>query len=169
VGQLEPTVPEAAMITTHDLLASHPFVQGMPVDTVNRLAAYAKRQTLPAGRVVFREGGRADRFWLIREGRVALDLHVAGRGDVVIDQLGPGSLLGWSWLFPPYTWQFSAVAAEQTLTLELDAAGVRRLCDEDPTFGYRLTRRVAEVLAGRLQATRMRVIELYGYPQAAVS
>lgn len=157
------------MITTLDLLSAHPFVAEIPPEMVTRLSAYARRQVIPAGRIIFREGARADRFWLIREGRVALDIHVQGRGDIVIEHLGPGSVLGWSWFFPPYRWQFGAVAAEQTLTIEIDAAGVRRLCDEDARFGYQLSRRLAEVLADRLQATRMRLLDLYGYQQSTTS
>jgi len=87
-----------------------------------------------------------------------------GRGDVVIEQLGPGTVLGWSWMLPPYRWHFTAIATEQVLAIELDGRGVRRLCDEDPALGYELTRRFAAVLLDRLQAARMRLVELYGYP-----
>jgi CRP/FNR family transcriptional regulator, cyclic AMP receptor protein len=115
-------------------------------------------------RRLFREGAAADRFWLIREGRVSLELATPGRGDVVIDELGPGAVLGWSWMFPGGRWQFTAVAAEQTLSIELDGPGVLRLCDSDPALGYELTRRFSGVLADRLRATRVRLAELYAYP-----
>ena len=152
------------MITTMDLLSTHPFLEGLPAPWLERLSYQAKRAVHHGGSRLFREGGRADRFWLIRDGRVALEFQVAGRGDIVIEQLGPGSVLGWSWLFPPYRWHFGAVAAEQTLAVELDGSGVRRLCDEDPALGYELTRRFAAVLVDRLQAARMRLVDLYGNP-----
>ena len=116
------------------------------------------------GARLFHEGYPAHRFWLIRQGRVALDFPVPGRGDVVIEHLGPGTVVGWSWLFPPYRWHFGAVAAEQTLAVELDGPGVRRLCDDDPVLGYDLTTRFAAVLVDRLQAARVRLLDLYGYP-----
>jgi CRP-like cAMP-binding protein len=150
------------IITTYDLLAEHPFLAGMPREHLERLAPWGHRSLFHAGTRVFSEGGRAERFWLIRDGRVALDTHVPGRGDVVVETLGPGAVLGWSWLFPPYRWHLGATAVVQTLTVELDADGVRRLCADDPAIGYDLHRRFIEVVVDRLQATRMRLLDLYG-------
>jgi CRP/FNR family transcriptional regulator, cyclic AMP receptor protein len=147
--------------TTSELMAAHPFLDGMTADQLDRLAPWAHRQVFRAGARVFSEGGKADRFWLIREGRVALDTQVPD-GEVVVDTLGPGSVLGWSWLFPPYRWHLGATALEQTLTIAFDAAGVRELCAEDPRIGHDLYRRFIEVVVNRLQATRGRLLELYG-------
>lgn len=80
-------------------------------------------------------------------GRVALDLHVPGRGDVAIEQLGAGTVLGWSWLFPPYRWAFGAIAVEQTHATEFSARGVRRLVADDAEFGRQLTTRFMGVVA----------------------
>jgi CRP-like cAMP-binding protein len=157
------------MMTTLDLLATHPFFEGVPGPWLERLSYQGRRAVHHTGHRFFHEGRRADRFWLVRDGRVALEYNVPGRGDIVIEHLGPGSVLGWSWMFPPYRWHFGAVAAEQTLSIELDGAGVRRLCDEDPALGYELTRRFSAVLIDRLQAARMRLIDLYGYPEPQVS
>jgi CRP/FNR family cyclic AMP-dependent transcriptional regulator len=152
------------MITAQDLLAAHPFLDGLTPDQLERLASFAHRSQFHPGVRVFSEGGRADRFWLIRDGHVTLDAHVPGRGEVVIETLGPGTVLGWSSLFPPYRWHFGATAIEPTLTVELDGAGMRRMCDMDPVLGYELTRRFIEVVVERLQATRVRLLDLYGSP-----
>jgi len=152
------------MMSTLDLLTTHPFLEGLPALWLERLSYEAKRNVHHGGSRLFREGGPADRFWLIRDGRVALEFNVPGRGEIVIEELGPGSVLGWSWMFPPYRWHFSAVAVEQILAIELNGAGVRRLCDNDPALGYELTRRFAGVLIDRLQAARLRLVDLYGYP-----
>lgn len=157
------------MITALDLLATHPFLEGLSQLWLERLSYQSKRAVHHPGTRLFREGNRADRFWLIRDGRVALEFNVPGRGDIVIEHLGPGSVLGWSWMFPPYRWHFGAVAAEQTLSIELDGAGVQRLCGDDPALGYELTRRFSAVLIDRLQAARMRLVDLYGYPAQQVS
>jgi CRP/FNR family transcriptional regulator, cyclic AMP receptor protein len=154
------------METTLDLLAAHPFLTGMSPIWLERLSSHARREVRHGGTRMFHEGYPADRFWLIRDGRVSLDFPVPGRGDVVIEQLGPGTVLGWSWLFPPYRWHFGAVAAEQVLAIELDGAGVRRLCEQDAELGYELTLRFANVLVDRLQAARVRLMDLYGYPAA---
>jgi CRP/FNR family cyclic AMP-dependent transcriptional regulator len=148
--------------TTYDLLAGHPFLAGMDADQLTRLAVWGHRSVFHAGARVFDEGGHADRFWLIRDGHVSLDTHLPGHGDVVVDTLGPGTVLGWSWLFPPYRWHYGATAIEPTLTVVLDGHGVRRLCEEDPAIGYELHRRFMTVVVNRLQATRVRLLDLYG-------
>lgn len=149
-------------IPTYELVAAHPFLAGMDRAQLDQLAAWGTRSLLHAGARVFSEGGRAERFWLIREGQVALDVHVPGRGDMLVETLGPGAVLGWSWLFPPYEWRFGATAVTQTLTVAFDAAAVRRACADDPKLASELYRRFIEVVTDRLQATRLRLIDLYG-------
>jgi CRP/FNR family transcriptional regulator, cyclic AMP receptor protein len=152
------------MITVMDLLSAHPFLDGCTADQLTRLSSWAHRSQFHAGARIFSEGGRAEKFWLIREGHVTLDAHLPERGEVVIETLGPGSVLGWSWLFAPYRWHFGATAVEPTLTVELEAAGVRQLCDNDPVLGFDLMQRFMRVLVDRLQATRVRLLDLYAAP-----
>lgn len=154
------TVTERA--TTYELLASHPFLAGMEEELLRRLVPWASPSMFFAGARIFSEGGKATRFWLIREGRVALDTYVPGRGEVVVETIGHGSVLGWSWLFPPYRWHLGATAVVPTVTLELDAAGVAGLCADDPLLGNELYRRFMAVVIDRLQATRLRLLDLYG-------
>jgi CRP-like cAMP-binding protein len=80
-----------------------------------------------AGNRVFREGDPADRMWLIVTGRVAIDTNLADLGEVVVDTLGPGAALGWSWLVPPYRWRFGAVAIETTHHRDRWSRGARAL------------------------------------------
>lgn len=147
--------------TTLDLLAEHPFLAGLPRPWLERLSFQAHPAVRHLGHRLFHENHPAERFWLVRTGRVALDIHVPGRGDVAIEAIGPGSVVGWSWLFPPYRWHFGAVAAEQTAVIEFNAAGVRRLMDDDPQLGYELTTRFMSVVVDRLQATRVRLLDIY--------
>ncbi|HZN19224.1 MAG TPA: cyclic nucleotide-binding domain-containing protein [Micromonosporaceae bacterium] len=149
------------MITVQNLLAEHPFLAGLNERQLDRLSAWAHRAPLHAERRIFEEGGRADRFWLIRSGLVELHAVVPGRGRVPVETLGPGSVLGWSWMFPPYRWHFGATAVEPALTVELKAAGVRRICTEDPVLGLDLTRRFMAVVVDRLQNTRLRLVDLH--------
>lgn len=139
-------------------LATHPFLHGMSRDQLGVLAETACEVRFPARHRLFEDGGNANRFWLIRSGHVALDLHVPGEGPMVIETIGMGELLGLSWLFPPYKWAFGAVAVTPIGTFEFDAAAVRAACAADPALGYELTGRLTRVLASRLQATRIRLI-----------
>lgn len=152
------------MITTYDLIAAHPFLDGLEPRWLELLSYRAHRSARAAGHRFFHEGATADRFWLVRTGRVALDTHLPGQGDVVVDTLGPDTVLGWSWLFPPYRWHFGAVATEETLTIEFDAPRVRALCEQVPALGYALSVRFMAVMLDRLQATRVRVLDMYGRP-----
>jgi CRP/FNR family transcriptional regulator, cyclic AMP receptor protein len=147
-------------------LAAHPFLHGMSDDHLSVLAGVASDATFPARCRLFEDGGNANRFWLIQSGHVSLDLHIPGEGPVVIETIGIGELLGWSWLFPPYKWAFGAVAATPVEAFEFDASAVREFCAADPGLGYELNQRVTRVLAKRLQATRIRLIARSGYASA---
>ena len=142
-------------------LASLPLLVGMTPDHLRSLAQAGGPAPYAAGERIFAEGDPADRFWLLERGTVALDLQVPGRGAQVIETLADGAVLGWSWLHPPYRWQFGAVAREPLRTITFDARSVRERCDADPAFGYAVLRLFTPVLTARLQATRLRLLDLY--------
>jgi CRP/FNR family transcriptional regulator, cyclic AMP receptor protein len=147
-------------------LAAHPFLHGMSADQLGTLAKAARDVSFPARHRLFEDGGNATRFWLIQCGHVSLDLHIPGEGPVVIETIGMGELLGWSWLFPPYKWTFGAVAATAVEAFEFDAPVVRECFAAEPGLGYELNQRITRVLAKRLQATRIRMIARSGYSAA---
>ncbi|UKY47929.1 cyclic nucleotide-binding domain-containing protein [Streptomyces inhibens] len=131
----------------------------------DRLLGFARDVSLPAGIRIFEEGGVADRFWILRSGLVALDVHEPGRGATVVETLGEGELLGWSWLFEPYRWHLGAQTRRDVEAYEFDAHRVRAAIDDDPAFGLAVTRCVAAVAIGRrLRAARTRLLDLYGPP-----
>jgi CRP-like cAMP-binding protein len=141
-------------------LAAHPFLHGMPADQLAVLAQAACDVKFGARHRLFEDGGHASRFWLIQSGCVALDLNVPGQGRARIETIGIGELLGWSWLFPPFTWAFGAVTIGPAEAFEFDGRAVRAYCAADPALGYELTRRLARVITNRLQATRIRLISV---------
>ncbi|WRZ88908.1 cyclic nucleotide-binding domain-containing protein [Streptomyces sp. NBC_01007] len=126
-----------------------------------RLIHLAREVSFDAGARLFEEGRRADHFWIVRTGTVALDLHVPGRRPAVIETLGHGELVGWSWHFPPYIWQLGAEAMSPVRAWEFDAEAVRALCAEDPEFGRAVADWVGRVVAQRLHASRIRLLDLY--------
>ena len=144
------------MTEPYDLLRSHRFLDGLNDWQLERLAQHAQRSMFHAGNRIFREGDHADRMWLIVTGRVAVDTHLAESGEVIVDTLGPGGTLGWSWLVPPHRWRFGAVAVETTHTIEIDGAAARELCHSDPLLGFQLALGVIHVVTERLYATRHR-------------
>ncbi|NGO69192.1 cyclic nucleotide-binding domain-containing protein [Streptomyces boncukensis] len=138
------------------------FFGVLPGSHRHELRALGEEVSFPVGARIFEEGERADRFWVLRTGTVALDLRVPGRRPVPIETVGPGELLGWSWLFPPYEWHLGAGTASPVRADEYDAEAVRRLCEENPEIGSALARGVAEVVADRLRRARTRLTDLYG-------
>jgi CRP-like cAMP-binding protein len=143
---------------TRSALATHPFLRGMTPGHLDALAEVGADVFFPAGHRIFEEGGFAGKFWLIQSGHAALDMNVPGEGRVIIDNVGMGQLLGCSWLFLPYEWEFGAVCSGPLHAFEFDAAAIRARCAADPLFGYELTGRLLRVLARRLQSTRTRLI-----------
>ena len=114
---------------------------------------------------IFAEGQDASGCWLILAGQVALQTQIPGRGDVVVQTLGPGDVLGWSWLVPPYVWHFTAIAAGPVSAIRLDTLRLRVLADQDPELGYPLSLGLLEILLARLQSTRSRLLDVYGSPR----
>ncbi|RXS87171.1 cyclic nucleotide-binding domain-containing protein [Streptomyces sp. TM32] len=147
-------------------MTTAPLLHVLPPEGRTRLMQFAREVTFPAGTRIFEEGKPADRFWIVRTGSVNLDIHEAGRPPVVVESLGHGDLLGWSWLLPPYAWRMGAEAFTPVRAYEFDATAVRALCEADPALSLAVTRRVLAVVARRLQATRHRLSDMYG-PRAS--
>lgn len=144
------------------LVAEHAFFEGLDPARLDLVAGCASLAAFPAGAPIAREGDAADAFFAIRSGRVAIELHSAGRGPLVIQTAGPGEVVGWSWLFPPYEWVFDARAAEDVRAIRFDGACLRRKCDDDPAAGYDFMKRFARVFVKRLEASRLQLLDLYG-------
>ncbi|MFF7754004.1 Crp/Fnr family transcriptional regulator [Streptomyces sp. NPDC007971] len=133
----------------------------LPAEHRERLMCLAREVSFAAGTRLFEEGRRADRFWIVRTGTVALDLHVPGRRPAVIETLGRGELIGWSWHFPPCIWHLGAETTSPVRAWEFDAEAVRTMCADDPAFGRDIAVWVGRTVAQRLHASRVRLLDLY--------
>jgi CRP/FNR family cyclic AMP-dependent transcriptional regulator len=150
------------METIEELLASHSFFAGLGGSAVQLIAGCASNVHFAAGDCIFREGEAASRFYVIRHGRVALEIHSAERGPLVIDTMDEGEVLGWSWLVSPYRYFADARAVTPVSATALDGTCLRGKCEADPELGYQLLKRVTNVMYQRLQSTRIRLLDLYG-------
>jgi CRP/FNR family cyclic AMP-dependent transcriptional regulator len=139
------------------LLADHPFVKGLSPHQLRLLNDCAMEISFLPGELIFREGDPANRFYLVLSGNVALESRTEGNECVSLQVVGPGEVLGWSWLFAPYFWHFDARAVEPTKVLFFYGTPLREECERDHDFGYELLKRMSEVLLQRLQATRRRL------------
>jgi CRP-like cAMP-binding protein len=151
------------MQTLEELIAAAPLFDGLSGAHLALIAGCGANDRFEAGAELFREGGQADRFFLIRTGSVGLELEAPGRGTLVIETLQPGEVVGWSWLFEPYRWQFDARAREPTHVIAFDGACLRGKCEAEHELGYQLMRRFAGSITERLQATRLQLLDVYGH------
>jgi CRP/FNR family transcriptional regulator, cyclic AMP receptor protein len=139
-------------------LPRHPFLASMAPAHSKRMAACARVMDFQPGDLVFKQGDPARQFYLILWGAVDLS-HAGMKGNVHLQTLSAGDVLGWSWLFPPYAWHFNALATETTRMIVFDAVQLRQMGDDDPAFGYELMRRVSGILIQRLQWTRRKLMK----------
>jgi CRP-like cAMP-binding protein len=135
--------------TTYDLLREQGFLAGLTDWQLERLARRAHRTVVPTGGRLCREGGGADRLWIIVSGEVTVDAAGAP-----IERLGPGAVVGWSSLVPPYRWHFGATTTRTTVMVEIDGPVLREMCEQDPILGYHVERSLTTVIARRLEAQR---------------
>ncbi|MEU3785290.1 cyclic nucleotide-binding domain-containing protein [Streptomyces sp900129855] len=138
------------------------LLTALPLPQRRRLMELAREVSFPEDARIFEADGTADRFWVIRSGAVSLVQQVTSLRRVTVASLGAGDMLGWSWLFPPYRWDFGAEAFSPVRAYEFEAQPVLKLCEEDPALGMSLVRIVAEILAHRLEMTRGKLMEQYG-------
>lgn len=143
------------------LLTECPVFRGMDADQLAFIAGCGWHVRIPAGDTVFKLGEPADRFFVLERGQVALEVRGAHAQAHRIATVGEREVLGWSWLFPPYTWHFEARAVEDVEGFAFDGACLRDKLDDDPAFGYDLMKRFAAVVLDRLQATRLQLVELH--------
>ena len=143
----------------NEAIANHAFFRGMKPAHLAVLAEGAKATQFAAGETLFREGQPASQFYLIEDGRIALEAHEPANATVLVQTLSAGDVLGWSWLFPPFAWHFQARALEPTTAIALNGAHLLVSAEKDPEFGFELMKRVAKVLICRLQATRKQLLE----------
>jgi CRP/FNR family cyclic AMP-dependent transcriptional regulator len=147
--------------TVEHLIGAAQLFSGLAPQHLETIAGCASTARFDKDEYLFREGEPADTFYVIRSGSVALEAHLPGRGAARILTLRDDDVLGWSWLFPPYRWQFDAQALEPVRAVAFDGACLRTSCTNDHTLGYELMRRFAQVMVSRLQATRLQLLDMY--------
>lgn len=156
------------METLERVLREHPFFRDLDPEFLRIIVGCASNAHFRRGETVFKEGQEANHFYLIRRGKIAIEVFVPGRGMLTLQTLAAGDVLGWSWLFPPYRWYFDARAVEETFAFSLDGKCLRGKCEENHDLGYDLMKRFSLIIAERLQVTRLQILDVYGGGDAAV-
>ncbi len=150
------------MESLEKILVQHPFVEGLPSEHIQLILGCAKNVVFEPGKYLFKENEDANSFYIIRSGKVALEIYSPEVGSIIIQTLGEGDIIGWSWMVPPYQWRFDARAVELTRVIELDGTCLRNKCESDPRLGYEIMKRLANVFEQRVNAMRIQLLDLYG-------
>ncbi len=154
------------MRSIEQVLTEMPTFAGLEPEHLARIAGCGENRGFEAGEYLAREGDPADTFYAVRRGRAALEIHPPAGAPLVVETIGDGAVVGWSWLFPPYRWSFDVRALEPIRAVSFDGACLRGKCDADRDLGYALMQRFSGVILERLQATRLQLIDVYGKPAA---
>jgi CRP/FNR family cyclic AMP-dependent transcriptional regulator len=144
------------------MLRQHPFLAGMAENHMAVILGCASNVRFPEGSHLITEGQIANKFYLVRTGRIALETDVNARGPLRISTVGPGEVLGWSWLISPFRWHFSGLAVADVMAIALDGDCLRMKCEKDHDFGFEMLRRLSQVMERRLEATRLQLMDVYG-------
>jgi CRP-like cAMP-binding protein len=144
------------------ILAEHSFFKGIESRYLSSLVERATMINFNAGEFIFHQGEKAQQFYFLLEGKVALEVATLVHGSLTIQTIGRNEVLGWSWLLSPYTWHFDARAMEVTTAVTFDGKWLREKCQEDHELGYEFMKRINDILVQRLQATRLQLLDVYG-------
>ncbi|MCB0258716.1 MAG: cyclic nucleotide-binding domain-containing protein [Calditrichaeota bacterium] len=149
------------MDTIKKYIKEHPFFQDFQAEQLDKIVEFASHMSFDPDQYVFRDGEEANAFFLIMKGIISLEVHAPNRGPVSIEWISAGDVMGWSWLYPPHRWHFDARAKEETHVIILNGKKLREMIEEDHEFGYYMLRKIARVVEDRLQATRVKMMQVY--------
>ena len=149
------------MKSIEELLRTHRFFEGLPNSDLDLLAGCGQNVVAKAGNYIAREGEAANNFYVIRQGKIALETQGAGRGGVVLETLSEDEVLGWSWLFPPHQWFYDVRVIEDSRLISMDGVCLRNKAEADPALGFRLMKTIAREMNERLREARLQVLDVY--------
>ncbi len=147
-----------------DYLSTHIFFSGLDESFLNFVSSSATELQIKKGDILFRQGEHANKFYLLRDGQVSMQIPALVGPVLEVQNLGENQILGWSWLIPPYRWHFLARAVEDSNLLEFDGSAILARCEEDPKFGYELFKRFAALMSERLDAARQKMMDQWNPP-----
>lgn len=144
-----------------EVLSEHPFFEGLDPVYLRILAECAMHKSFQQGDWIMLQGGEANRFYLIQQGRVSLQFTSPSCGTVMVETLGDADIIGDSWLVEPYRWHWDARALEYVRAIAFNAKCLRGICEEDHDIGYELMKRFSCIMVRYLQAARLKCSDIY--------
>lgn len=159
---MNPTFRDMAAI-----VSEHPMFAAFTEAHRELIAGCASNVRFDAGELLFREGEPVSQFYLIRYGKVAVELVSASRGHITIQTHQEGDIVGWSWIVPPFRSYHDARALTLTRALAFDGGCLRDKANADPEFGFVLLKHFSQLIAQSLERVQLQLVDVYGEVQSA--
>lgn len=140
-----------------ELLRRYPYFADVREDNLRQVAMISDEQTIPAGKVFFREGDKAEFMYIITDGEVDIDYTLGSGERRTVDTLVTGELVMWSSLVEPYRSTATGTTRKETKLIAINAEKLRKLCEKDHELGYRLLICMTKLLATRLEGARVQL------------
>ena len=145
--------------STTEYLSGHEFFSEFSDDALKFLCECSSTREIKKGQILFRQGENADKFYVVRNGCISIEMPAIMGPTLEIQTLGKDKVLGWSWLISPYKWNFQTKAEEDSELLQFDGAAILARCEQDPKFGYELLKKFAAVMSVGLNAARQKMMD----------
>ncbi len=145
--------------STTEYLSSHEFFSGFNDDILKFLCECSSMHEIKKGQILFRQGENADKFYVLRNGCISIQMPAIMGPNLEIQALGKNQILGWSWLIPPFKWSFQAMAEEDSELFMFDGTAILARCEREPKFGYELLKKFAALMSMRLDAARQKMMD----------
>ncbi|NLP11104.1 cyclic nucleotide-binding domain-containing protein [bacterium] len=150
------------METLKPFLQRHGFFKDLDPQFIELIVGCASNRRYPKNNYLCKQGEEANDFFLVREGRVAIEIPIQQNHPIILQTVEEGDILGWSWLLPPYFWHFDARAEQDVRVIALDGRCIRAQCESNQALGYEMLKRFAQIMEKRLEATRLQLLDVYG-------
>ena len=144
------------------IVGGHALFAGLGDEFLSLVSGCAKNVRFSANEYLFHEGEDANEIFLVREGSVGLEISAPGHGHMTFQTAGPDSVIGLSWLVPPYRRTYDAHAHSDVRAISIDATCLRNKCEADPALGYEVMKRFMPTIVERLHNTRLQMLDVYG-------
>ena len=145
--------------STTEYLSAHPFFSDFSDDVLTFLSECSSTHDIKKGQILFRLGEKADKFYVVLDGQISIEMPAIMGPTLEIQTLGKDKILGWSWLISPYKWNFQTKAEEDSELLQFDGSAILARCEQDPKFGYELLKKFAGLMSERLNVARQKIMD----------
>ena len=141
-----------------EYLSAHEFFSEFSDDVLKFLCECPSTREIKKGQILFLQGEHADKFYVVRSGRISLQMPAIMCPTLVIQTVDEDQVLGWSWLISPYQWNFQTKAEDDSELLQFDGAVILAQCEQDPKLGFELVKKFAALMSVGLNAARQKMM-----------